>query len=208
MNKKTAFIICAVLPLVLTGCDDTKRALGFSKRAPDEFKVLTNPPLSMPEAYDLRAPRPGELGPTHEETVARAQKALTGTSGTASDGLSGDEEALLSKAGAAKSSDNIRLQLLKEQGKDEKTDSLWTKFKEGRLLVDNPNGEVKGDTIDPKKEASKHPETSPDIEKRPEGYIDPENDPTKLAPPEDSKNFGFGVFNKKPKKVDEGDKDE
>jgi hypothetical protein len=191
------------LPLLMGGCDDTKRALGFSKRSPDEFKVLTNPPLSMPQAYELKAPAPGTVSPQHEEVKTRAQKALAGGTLPGADGLTSDEEAFLSKAGTSHAKDDIRLKLYKEQGKDEKSETLWRKFVEGRLLVDKkPDDEAKGDTIDPKKEAASRKETSPDIEKRPEGYLDPENDPTKLEPrKEDNRSFGLGVFSRKPNGV-------
>ncbi|MBM3559287.1 MAG: DUF3035 domain-containing protein, partial [Alphaproteobacteria bacterium] len=52
--------LAAVLALAVGGCgEDTKRSLGLSKPAPDEFSVVSRAPLSLPPNYTLRPPRPG-----------------------------------------------------------------------------------------------------------------------------------------------------
>ncbi|MBT4740276.1 MAG: DUF3035 domain-containing protein, partial [Rhodospirillaceae bacterium] len=47
--KHTALAAAALL--VLSGCDDTKRALGINKSVPDEFAVVRRAPLVMPPDY-------------------------------------------------------------------------------------------------------------------------------------------------------------
>lgn len=55
--------VLAVLALgLLTACESgmsTKQILGISRSAPDEFKVVSRPPLSMPPDFNLRPPQPG-----------------------------------------------------------------------------------------------------------------------------------------------------
>ena len=46
----------ALLTMVLTvsACGITKKTLGFANEGPDETKVRTNPPLTLPPEYDVR----------------------------------------------------------------------------------------------------------------------------------------------------------
>lgn len=55
VNKhKISFLImgCALL----VSCSGTKGVLGVGRSAPDEFKVISNPPLSLPPDFALRPP--------------------------------------------------------------------------------------------------------------------------------------------------------
>jgi hypothetical protein len=54
-----------VLAGSLAGCGGggLSRTFGFSRRSPDEFAVTTQPPLSMPPDYAIRAPEPGAPRP-------------------------------------------------------------------------------------------------------------------------------------------------
>jgi len=56
MQKK--FFIGLVGLLVLSGCEsyDIKSNLGLKKPAPDEFMVISNPPLSTPPEFKLQQP--------------------------------------------------------------------------------------------------------------------------------------------------------
>jgi hypothetical protein len=117
--------------LALSGCgDSTKRALGLTKQAPDEFAVVSRAPLSQPPDYGLRPPRPGAPSPTRETPTDEARKALVGDaaagSRTASAGAglpagapqaaprtavtktTPGESALLAKAGAGNADPGIR----------------------------------------------------------------------------------------------------
>jgi hypothetical protein len=59
MTAPRALLALALLPLVACG-QDTARTLGFTRAPPDEFAVVTRPPLSMPPALgQLPPPRPG-----------------------------------------------------------------------------------------------------------------------------------------------------
>jgi hypothetical protein len=90
-----------------------RETFGFSKSAPDEFTVVTRPPLVIPPDYGLRPPQPGAQRPQEKEIRDQAREAITGRNtgagGTqlASNSASGGgaprtegERVLLGKAGA------------------------------------------------------------------------------------------------------------
>jgi len=60
----------------LVGCGGISDKLGLEKRAPDEFAVVRNAPLSLPPDFHLRPPKPGEEGADREEQRARARSLL------------------------------------------------------------------------------------------------------------------------------------
>jgi hypothetical protein len=105
----------------LSGCSQTREALGLEKQSPDEFQVLARAPLSMPPNYTLRPPQPGAARP--QELSARDQAAAAIFANTESgvapvEGASGGETALLQNAGAAGVDPNIR-QLVDTETKEE-----------------------------------------------------------------------------------------
>ena len=59
----------ALLALVLTGCSSLNSILGGEKTPPDEFRVVSRAPLSLPPDYGLTAPQPGAQRP--QETDIR-----------------------------------------------------------------------------------------------------------------------------------------
>lgn len=119
--------------LVLSGCGSFRRAVGWDKSIPDEFAVMTYPPLAQPPDFDLRPPNPN-LG--NSQAVTPRDQAMNlmggrpgGASGaaaanassapgtvlaplvaapTAAPDLSGGEQALLKKAGADNAPSDIR----------------------------------------------------------------------------------------------------
>lgn len=105
---------------VLAGCgEDTKRSLGLSKPAPDEFSVVSRAPLSLPPNYTLRPPRPGAEGAVQSEareqarqTVFRGPEAAQSTTQTAARPAAPDrsrgESVLLGRAGAVNATPAIR----------------------------------------------------------------------------------------------------
>lgn len=96
---------------LLGGCGDTRKALGFEKSTPDEFKVVSRAPLSLPPDYALRPPQPGAVRPQEQGIPQRAMAAVTGTpvaAERASADASVGENALLAKVGANRVNPNIR----------------------------------------------------------------------------------------------------
>lgn len=128
--KRTAYLgtTLALLVMGLSGCSDTRKALGIDKAPPDEFSVVAGSPLTMPPDFNLRPPRsPSDKPPSEtaaqagRQTVFRvasaqptpaavAAAAKTGTNGA----LSVGEQALIAKAGAGGADPSIRQQVDKE----------------------------------------------------------------------------------------------
>jgi hypothetical protein len=42
--------------VLLAGCDDMRNALGMERHVPDETKVVSRPPLTLPPDFNLRPP--------------------------------------------------------------------------------------------------------------------------------------------------------
>jgi hypothetical protein len=112
-------IACAALALVvLTGCGETRKALGLDKQTPDEFKIINRAPLSLPPDYALHIPEPGSVRPQEQTIPQRAMSAITGTpvsataqtanaSGTGPTATPG-EQALAKQFGAERAMPDIR----------------------------------------------------------------------------------------------------
>jgi len=70
MNKIKHGLVILTLNLAAVGCNsgDVKDTLGLRKAAPDEFNVISNPPLYVPPEFDLV--QPGTAPKAHENTAA------------------------------------------------------------------------------------------------------------------------------------------
>lgn len=152
---------CLLCLLTLTACggsDNIRHTLGLERNAPDEFKVVSRPPLSLPPDYALRPPRAGEQGHNAIPAAQKARAAATGqqsyqqlTTATAnsptavravsSHALASDgERSLLSKIGAEHAAPNIREALYQDHQtlKDEQEESWLGSLtgKKDEALVD------------------------------------------------------------------------
>jgi hypothetical protein len=99
--------------LALSGCGDTRKALGFDKAPPDEFRVVSRAPLSLPPDYALRPPQPGASRPQEQGSAGQARQALLGAGAAparpaAPAGASAGESALLAKVGTPRNDPRIR----------------------------------------------------------------------------------------------------
>lgn len=100
----TAAALCAAAGLA--GCQSASHALGLGKVAPDEFRVVTKAPLTLPPDYALRPPAPGEPRPQELQPESAARQALLGQ--RANDARDDGEKLLASKAGADRADPLIR----------------------------------------------------------------------------------------------------
>ncbi len=101
--------------LLLAACSggEVRRSIGLDQEAPDEFMVLSRPPLSVPPDFNLRPPGEGEeqdgtdiIGEAREAVFKSPQSgAMTNDSAT---------RELLKNAGADKADSAIRQTLIKE----------------------------------------------------------------------------------------------
>jgi len=106
MQKPIAFAAMLAAAAATSGCGTLSRAIGATKVAPDEFRVVTQAPLTLPPDYNLRppapdAPRPQELAPGDEARVALFGETI---GQTASQG----ERTLVNNAGAQTADPTIR----------------------------------------------------------------------------------------------------
>ena len=107
-NRISAALVltASVAALGLAGCSTASRALGLSKVVPDEFRVVTKAPLTVPPDYSLRPPTPGEPRPQELQPESAARQALLGARGAES--RSQGEKLLASKAGGDKADPLVR----------------------------------------------------------------------------------------------------
>ena len=136
MNRKFVLAVLAVaLPALAGGCSSVKEQLGLTKQSPDEFKVVSRAPLSMPPDYNLRPPTPGAPRPQEGTTRDQAANAVFQYSGNGStlqpdqippigegeseSAQSSGESALLQSAGASGVDPNIRQVVDSETSADE-----------------------------------------------------------------------------------------
>lgn len=162
--RRTSILIAALavgLPLVTGGCSNVRETLGLSKQSPDEFKVVSRAPLSMPPDYNLRPPTPGAPRPQEGTPRDQAQQAVFQYSENGAGGLPADaippigegeadsaqssgESALLQSAGASGVDPNIRRLVDGETAEDEA---------DSRTLADTltfwREPEPYGDVVDP-----------------------------------------------------------
>jgi hypothetical protein len=137
--RRTPIFIAALavgLALATSGCSGLKETLGLSKQSPDEFKVVSRAPLSMPPDYNLRPPTPGAPRPQEGSPRDQAASAVFQYSNTTSGTMPADaippvgegesataqssgESALLQSAGGTGVDPNIRQLVDSETAEDE-----------------------------------------------------------------------------------------
>ena len=99
-NRVLAAVALMGAAVSLNACSHAKEALGMTKVTPDEFRVVTKAPLTMPPDYDLRPPAPGEPRPQELQPESAARLALLGA--RRDESRSDGEKLLATKAGADK----------------------------------------------------------------------------------------------------------
>ena len=109
MNKPMTVLAVLAAAAAASGCSSMQRALGATRTAPDEFRVVTQAPLTLPPDYSLRPPRPGEARPQELEPTDNARAALFGQE--IAPGASQGERTLVANAGAEAVDPNIRDQI-------------------------------------------------------------------------------------------------
>lgn len=109
MSKPVALMVVLAAATAASGCSSFSRAIGASRSSPDEFRVMTHAPLTLPPDYNLRPPRPGEARPGEADPSTEARTALFGDNVGAA--ASQGERSFVAAAGAATAQDNIREQI-------------------------------------------------------------------------------------------------
>ena len=113
-------LLAAGLVLALGGCEETRRVLGYDKSTPDEFRIVSRAPLSLPPDYNLRPPQPGAVRPQDGTTRESARNsALTRIVKTFFEGSAAQAAAALVDSGTLSDEDLTRLSALIERAKKE-----------------------------------------------------------------------------------------
>ncbi|MGE0722928.1 MAG: DUF3035 domain-containing protein [Alphaproteobacteria bacterium] len=155
VNARRLTVVAAIL-LATAACGNVRQQLGLDKAPPDEFRVVSRPPLSIPPDYALRPPQPGAPRPQETPVVEQARQTVFRAEPAAARGrdlpagASASESLLLQQAGADKSNPNIRQVLANEGDRYEQPD---------RTLVDRlafwREKEPAGIVVDPQQEAQR-----------------------------------------------------
>src|SRR5437763_16868061 len=80
MMRRTILLpltLAAVGALALGGCSAFENLGGGKKVSPDEFKIVSHSPLTMPPNAELRPPSPGEPRPQEVTPADQAKEALS-----------------------------------------------------------------------------------------------------------------------------------
>jgi len=106
-TKTIGFTALAAAALLSSGCSTTSKVLGVSKTSPNEFNIITKPPLVVPPEYNLRPPRLGELNVEEKFATVAARKALLGEIDPAKP--TQGEAILIAKAGGGRADPAVRV---------------------------------------------------------------------------------------------------
>ncbi len=103
--KKKPLSLCALTFCLLGACAD--QGLGFGKSPPNEFLILTYPPLTVPPNIALRAPsNPKEVARTSPSNLA--EQSIYGQTAARAKKMSPGEKALAQQIGVDQALANIR----------------------------------------------------------------------------------------------------
>lgn len=157
-GRKAAPVAALVMAagLALAGCSDARKAMGWDKNPPDEFRIVNRAPLSQPPNYALRPPQPGAPRPQETSTQDRVRQSVIGTNGNSASAApsastaSAGEAALLARIGTSRVDPRIREMVDSEAQNAAEAD---------RTLVDRiifwRKPEEPGTVIDAQKEAQR-----------------------------------------------------
>ena len=124
MYKMTILIGASLL---LAACNSSRTLSGINNNSPDEFRVVSKPPLVIPPDFSVKPPRTGESSPQQLPASAQAIDALFPGRATLPPQPTAGENALVEALGADSISPNVRSMT---------TDSQTIVVEKGDLLQD------------------------------------------------------------------------
>ncbi len=96
------------MAIMITGCSDFKETLGLERPTPDEFRVVSRAPLTVPPEFGLRPPAPGSVK-SGDAPQQQAEKSLFGQNAAKpSKPASSGEEKLLQLTGGNNADPSIK----------------------------------------------------------------------------------------------------
>lgn len=107
-------LIVAGLALAVSACGGFRENLGLTKQSPDEFRVVSRAPLTLPPDYNLRPPEPGAPRPQVGSAAQQAERAVFANSQNAAVqqqvvARTAGEQALLAATGGDQANPDIRM---------------------------------------------------------------------------------------------------
>lgn len=152
MRTRLLTVVIAGVALSATSCSSLRGWMGADKAPPDEFRVVTRAPLSMPPDFGLVAPQPGAPRPQETDVRQSARQIVVDREGgragqkqesAALQGRDPGEAAILRRAGVADTDPNIRNTINRESAKLAEADStfvnslmFWRDKEEPGVIVD------------------------------------------------------------------------
>lgn len=152
--KLLTSLVLASMALSTAGCSSLRGWMGGDKAPPDEFRVVTRAPLSLPPDYGLVSPQPGAPRPQETDARESARQIVVDRQGGAAaqrqqqqaaalQGRPPAEAALLKRAGVAEADPNIRATVNRESSKLAEADNtfvnklmFWRGKEEPGVIVD------------------------------------------------------------------------
>lgn len=175
------------LSLTACGGGNVKQQLGLQRAAPDEFRVVAKPPLSVPPDFSLRPPRAGMSDQQNDvvrnqakqavfsETVQASPSSLVTAAPVQNSSFSRGEQSLLTRSGADTAQSDIKDVLYheeytttvekREEGFFSRMMNRKTAAEEGEVVVDSSK---EADRIRTNKQEGK-PITEGDVPEKGEG---------------------------------------
>lgn len=131
MSKRLGALLCVAVTLSACSSNTVKDTLGLYRSAPDEYRVVARPPLSVPPQFGLRAPSVTDSQPGYVPADKQAESLLLGEGSTPADTavkpvtakaakkakgapLSSADAQFLKQAGAEAADPAVREQLVEE----------------------------------------------------------------------------------------------
>jgi hypothetical protein len=160
-----ATMLLLAASLALGGCGETRKMLGWEKSTPDEFRIVSRAPLTVPPDYGLRPPAPGAARPNEASAQDIARSAVFGAdrpgaqaaaARAAASPVSAGEQQLLGRIGADKVDPGIREQIDRETQSLAEADKTFV----DRLLFWRATDPAAGSQLDAAREAQRLREVS------------------------------------------------
>ena len=164
MRTRILTLLIASVALSAGGCSNLRGWMGADKAPPDEFRVVTRAPLSLPPDYGLVAPRPGAPRPQENDVREAARQIVVDREGGRANpkqeiaslqDRNPAEAALLRRAGIAVADPNIRATIDRESSRLAAADNTFV----NKLMFWRPK-DVPGVLVDADKEARRLRENS------------------------------------------------
>lgn len=155
LTMRQLFLATGILATLLLGaCATLEDSLGLGEGAPDEFKVVSKPPLEMPPDFNLLPPRPGTARPQQLTPAEAAREALLGSTSSARSDARGSlqtagELALLRKSGGLDADPDI----VRKLNEDANLIDRGAQFSEMVLFFEEPDPSAT--VIDPVQETER-----------------------------------------------------